>query len=271
MKAHALAKEFGLVPEGAWKWGLRNLRKGKTPQQLGMAPQKMVDASRRLGDKVEAGALWGKGAKGSPSQIGKGGAGGFDFAGVGKNLVRNKKFITNAMGAGDASPKKQLAKATQEYIETHRPYRKMNSLHTHPEESTREGLKMEKGMIGGLSDANAEEQYKMMESLRDDMPDMGMQVPDKAKFIEGVRNIRAVLEKRHGSAHPGLMPSGMALRQPYHRNAQDLGAFHLHDIGTHHNIVQPGTGVGIHTVRPDKSGNSPTGKRLRSLLFRENT
>ena len=66
-----------------------------------------------------------------------------------------------------------------------------------------------------------------------------------------------------------LAPSGILTNNPYHMQASDIGAFHMHNKGTHHNIVSPGTGVGVHTVRPDKSGTSPTKKTLRSLYFKE--
>jgi len=43
-KARALAKIYGLVPEAGtqWKWALRQLRKGKSREELGMFPEKYI-------------------------------------------------------------------------------------------------------------------------------------------------------------------------------------------------------------------------------------
>lgn len=57
-KARALASQHGLIPEGSWKWALRNLRNGKTKEQLGQAPKAIMDAVRKKGKKVEVGKLW---------------------------------------------------------------------------------------------------------------------------------------------------------------------------------------------------------------------
>ena len=137
LKARELAAKHGLIPEGAWKWGLRNLRKGKTKEQLG--------------------AVASKASPGKPGRV-------------------------------------------------FRSY--------------------DKGQTA-LVDA---------------------------------------LEHRHKSKYPVLLPSGVHMKIPAHINGQDIQRFMHQDVGTHHNIVAPGTGTSIHTVRPDKKTG---GKKLRSLLFKE--
>ena len=269
-KARALAQQFGLVPEGAWKWGLRNLRKGKTPQQLGMAPKKMIDASKRLGSETETGAFWGKGAKGRLGQLGKGTESGYDLGYTSKDLLKNKDFIeasSNAVYGVD--PFKNTGRAAKEYLKTVKPHSKMNTLHTHPA-GTKEGLKSEKAMLevlregkktGGLPKKEKESILSFADPKYKHRYEKQLDAPNP---------LLGALEKRHSSAHPELMPSGVATRNPYNpQYSQDAGMMNLHDVGTHHNIVSPGIGIGVHTVRPDKGGKSLTGKRIRSLLFKE--
>ena len=68
LKARLLARKYGLVPEAgtAWKWALRQLRKGKTLEDLGSAPESLVKSMRKImkaNPRVEYGALHGKGVK----------------------------------------------------------------------------------------------------------------------------------------------------------------------------------------------------------------
>lgn len=269
-KARALAQQFGLVPEGAWKWGLRNLRKGKTTQQLGMAPKKMVDAAKRIGAEKETGAFWGKGAKGRLGQLGKGTESGYDIGYTSKDLLRNKDFVEAASSAMfGVDPLKSTGKAAKEYLKTLKPHSKMHTLHTHPK-GLKEGLESEKAMLESLRER------KKGGSLSKKERESALSFVDPKykhryeKQLDAPNPLFNALEKRHSSAHPELMPSGVATRNPYNpQYSQDVGMMHLHDVGTHHNIVSPGIGVGVHTVRPDKSGKSLTGKRIRSLLFKE--
>ena len=269
-KARALAKQFGLVPEEAWKWGLRNLRKGKTLQQLGMAPKKMVDAAKRIGVEKETGAFWGKGAKGRLGQLGKGTENGYDLGYISKDLRRNKDFMEAASNAiYGVDPFKNTGRAAKEYLKTVKPHSKMHTLHTHPA-GLKEGLETEKAILEGLR-----ERKKMVGLSKKERESALSFAEPKYKHryekqFDAPNPLLGALEKRHSSAHPELMPSGVVTRNPYNpQYAQDVGMMHLHDVGTHHNIVSPGIGIGVHTVRPDKGGKSLTGKRIRSLLFKE--
>ena len=51
LKARQLAKSFGLIPEAGtpWKGALRELRKGKTPTDLGVVPPKILDSAKTKG------------------------------------------------------------------------------------------------------------------------------------------------------------------------------------------------------------------------------
>lgn len=273
-KARALAKDFGLIPEGAWKWGLRNLRKGKTPQQLGMAPQKMIDSAKRIGNEVETGAFWGKGAKGGPSQLGKGTPQSYDMGNTTKVLLNDPKFVNAAIAAqgGGEAYFKNKGIAANRYIKSEKPYRSLNTLHTHPEKINSEGMKAEKMMLEGLQEDAKKPYINSKEKINRYLQQVDPKIRHRMeKSISQPNPLTPALEHRHSSVAPGLLPSGVALRDPYNTQlGMDTGMMHhMHNIGTHHNIVSPGLGVGVHTLRPDKSGKSPTGKRLRSLLFRE--
>lgn len=261
-KARELAKQYGLVPEGAWKWGLRNLRQGRTPQQLGMAPKKMVDAARRIGADVESGALWGKGVSGGIGQLGQGAQAGYLFGGTGwasDFVKRNKDTLFDGKISSGKRKLDLLGKLNNDYLKIQRKFHGMNTLHTHPAANA-ELLGIEKDMAKAMRNPPPGAKDLMQQSLETQYGKALAQRLSKGDLSElSAREI----EKRHSSAYPNLMPSGFKSRAPYNTQGSDQHAMLQHNIGTHHNIVDD-TGVGVHTVRPGKEG-----KRFRSLIFQD--
>lgn len=62
LKARNLAKSFNVIPEPgtAWKWAVRNLRKGK---DIGKTPEGLIKQLKKTSKKDEYGALYGKNIK----------------------------------------------------------------------------------------------------------------------------------------------------------------------------------------------------------------
>ena len=261
-KARQLAAKHGLVPEGAWKWGLRQLRKGKTKEQLGQAPRPLLDKVKRLGDEVEVGGFWGKGSRGR-ARLHVGHEFAVDLGGEGKALLKNKDFIKNWKHNQEAKPKDalkaygQLAGAYKRHIDITKA---LNTIHTHPAEAAKKGKKIELSITKNL---RAVHKDKSMENPYKGHP-LEHRIGKLNKSID--QKLIDSTEKRYQSSHPELMPSGFKIRNPYNHLGSDQQRFLLSDLGVHHNIVSPGKGVGIHTVRPDKQTGE---KRLRSLLFKE--
>lgn len=105
---------------------------------------------------------------------------------------------------------------------------------------------------------------KMMQAAYASKP-QGYRMPKLIR--ENQLRMADAIEHRYRTGYPALMPSGYRTRSPYNVSGTDNQRFLMHDIGTHHNIVSPGVGVGVHTVRP--SDTAPEGRRMRSLLFKE--
>jgi hypothetical protein len=263
-KARALAAKHGLVPEGAWKWGLRQLRKGKTKEQLGQAPAGLINASKRLGSENEAGALWGKGVKGTRGKLHVGNEGTTDIGGERKALFaaikkdyKNQLAQHESMNADPRAALKAQGYANALNMQLMKPTAGMNTLHTHPAHIEPQVRAQEKSMIEGLRNVKP--------------TDYGSHpLAHRLNKLEGreFSNIRRDLDARQKSSHFLLHPSGFRSGIPNNPMATDVGRFLKSDVGTHHNIVSPGVGVGVHTIRPDKQGG---GKKLRSLLFKDDS
>jgi len=267
-KARQLAAKHGLVPEGAWKWGLRQLRKGKTKEQLGQAPRPLLDKVKRLGDEVEVGGFWGKGSRGR-ARLHVGHESGVDLGGELKSLLKNKDFMkvygeSRSQTGGD--PKELLklhGKVSGAYKRHIDKTKALNTIHTHPASNLKNGNK---------ADLDIAKQIREVYKQSPEENPTYIRHPLKHRFDKLNKgtdlNIVNSIEKRHQSSHPELMPSGFKLRGPYNPRGMDQQRFLLSDLGVHHNIVTPGRGVGIHTVRPDKQTGE---KKLRTLLFKEKT
>lgn len=258
LKARQLAKKHKLLPEGQWKWALRNLRKGKSRQDLGSAPDSLVKAIRRVGgDEVEAGAFWGKGAKGGLGQVGRGTELGYQQQSVPRFMKDVFPHVMEAMTEPAGRKMKSLGKANAAYKNIMKERAHLNTIHSHPT-STKKALLFEKDLI---------KSYREMRTGKDNplahMPDSRV----KRIATETMGKTEQALEHRHKSKRPDLMPSGFATRAPYNPQGSDLAHFTQHDVGTHHNIVGGKNGLGIHTVRPDKSDPKKKAKRLRSVIF----
>jgi hypothetical protein len=264
-KARALASQYGLVPEGAWKWALRNLRKGKTREQLGQAPKKIVDAIKNKGREVEAGRLWGKGSRGR-GRMHIGTEIGVDLGGESKALFKNKAFISAIDEHINGVPPREALKADGRLAKAYKQHvdktKHLNTIHSHPAVSNASAKEYELDLVRSLRNPDKETQAIIAHSLKDHP------LGHRWRKINETKNNLLVssLEKRYSSSKPELMPSGFKTRSPYNPHGGDQQRFLMGDVGTHHNIVSPGSGVGIHTVRPDKQTG---GNRLRSVLFNE--
>lgn len=266
-KARALAAHHGLVPEGSWKWGLRNLRKGKTREHLGHAPKAVVNEVKHKGAKVEAGGLWGAKAKASGhDKITKGTHEGVDVGGLQASIAGSKSFQKATASLQASHPSrffKELGGLNKEVVRAKSHARGMNSIHSHPNTSvTHEILENEKKLPQQLRE------YKS--GVEEHLENTYKEHPHKERLLRIHTRDRQALSdamtKRHQSSHPILQPSGYRSRSPANTEGLDQNLFHHQGIGTHHNIVSPGIGVGVHTVRPDKEKG---GTRLRSLLFKD--
>jgi hypothetical protein len=264
VKMRELAKKHGVLADHNtnWKWAVRNLRKGKTPERLGSAPKGLIDAVRREGrDTVEAGARWGKGAKGSLGQVGKGTESGFNFVDVNRFKKEVMPSIMRAQGepAKGTSKMKAVGEINRDYKKFNKQTAHLNTIHSHPSSSTKDGLPQEKDYANMM---------RGMPKLIEENPDHFKHLSGRQKKImrRTTETMTSSVDKRHSSIRPEIMPSGYALKNPYNQQGSDVHHFLHQNVGTHHNVVsgKEGGGMSVSTVRPDKKSG---GKRLRTVVF----
>ena len=262
-----LAKEHGIVPgEGAWNWALRRSRQGATPQDLGMAPDNVIKKVLSLsGNKIEVGANWGKEHKpvfymGTENSV--------DVGGNLRRVIeafnpisheRQERMLAAYQGA-DPQARKVFNTIMEDAI---KPTRGLNSIHNHPTESFKKMAPVERALLPSLLDSKAKlnhpEELARLKSV------LGPEdAADRIHWVnENIRRHELSLRTRYNSEHPILYPSGYVPPEAWGQNAQDGGYFKNQGVGSHHNIVAE-PGVGVHTVRPDKTHG---GEKLRSVLW----
>ena len=156
LKARQLAKSFGLIPEAGtpWKHALRELRKGKTPTDLGVVPPAVLDSAKKKGvewgeEGHELGAIIAKNIKNNelktfPPYKGE----------VGMGLLIDPKALVYAPG----SPMMEISKGGNPVWQPHK------TIHTHPR--VLKNTMKEKGIEGYLTqDKVIDGQLKLYKDL----------------------------------------------------------------------------------------------------------
>lgn len=263
-----LAKEHGIVPgEGAWNWALRRSRQGATPQDLGMAPKSLIDKiwMLTLGNKgSEAGAHWGKGID---PIVTMGGKGSVDIGGNFQKFlsmipVEELVALKNALMVADPKARQRVNDVMDKAFESSKG---LNTIHSHPPGLVQQAIAMEKELIPRARENNRI--YNLPESQAQNR--LYISDADATERLrvtnETFRRNFEQVETRHKSALPELYPSGYVPPEAFGEMAHDGGFFKAQGVGTHHNIVGE-SGVGVHTLRPDKVHG---GERLRSVLWNQ--
>jgi len=287
LKARQMAAEHGLLPEGSWKWALRNLRKGKSPESLGMAPEALRQEaalhSFNPGSPIkdhEVGTVWGTGAtpKFTHDPVNKNTAPMYETHPV-HSLGRVDKAVLGLSAAELLRGRGHLAN-TKVYSDlvnkAFAPVAKFNTLHTHPEDALALVRANDAQIHGQLAGPNLE---KLVASVHPTPPQglLGRLVrkftdtKDKEELAVSARsalqNQRTSIEHRQklSDAAVQVHPSGQPTSGHFNPQGGDHALFFRHNTGTHHNIVSPDA-TGVHTVRP--GGNGPDGKGLRSTYYK---
>lgn len=189
-----------------------------------------------------------------------------DLGGEGKALLGNKTFMSAAHETmGGVEPREMLkahGRLTNEYRKHVEKTKHLNTIHSHPLRSAAYAKKHEVGLAHALRNPDHE-----MHAIID-AATKGHPLGHRLKKIQETNGalVAENIERRYSSSKPELTPSGFKTRSPYNVHGADLQRFLLGNVGTHHNIVSPGSGVGIYTVRPNKATGE---KQLRSVLFKE--
>jgi hypothetical protein len=275
LKKRQLAKQFGLIPDGDWKWGLRQMRKGKTKEQLGHAPEKLTNRVRGQGKKIEVGAMYNKGDNPNKTQIIRGDESGVDLMGVLKKLKPKIRHVAPSPKAPIVSLFKNPGKKQTSQLAVEKPYHRMSSIHSHPEGTAKSIRDEEAPLIGMIRDTDA-----AIKGIQDYPKSV---IGRMSKQIKS-RSPKAVseLESRIRLKYPDLGASGLSVGGPVGEFTGDKGVFKRRGLGTHNTIVS-GERSSVHTNRPDKINNQPKHKgkgsipgeaqypfakrRLRSLYF----
>lgn len=264
LKAREMAKSFNIItePGTAWKWALRNLRKGK---DIGKPSEGLVQKLKKLPKKDEYGALYGRDVK--KNKLGRIVKGEGPTADIFRTLKNQENFTAVFAKATGDKEHKAIKKFNKKFSE-------ISSIHTHPrglmrsshgqlKEQYKIGVKASSDTLKGKGPFSVDRLVKMEKEFNPKVKKLEIIEKLKNRVQEneaGLVRSKYIIKSRIGGAVPsGWDPVKKVPHLDAGQPAGDYGVYKLHSPSKTHTILSENI-LGLHKLKGEK--------KLRSVYLK---